>query len=145
MRSQKTLILRINLMRYLGNKETICSEIVELIYNKVGKENKVVLFDAFCGTGTIANALKDNFSIVLNDNLKLATTFSAGRIYKGHCEFKCLGFEPISFFNSNKNTIIGFFSKNYSPALSGRFFTTMATWKAQYLHIYLFFSDSFPL
>ena len=109
-------------MRYLGNKESICSEIVELINNKVKKDGEKVLFDAFCGTGTIANALKDNYSIVLNDNLRLATAFSAGRIYKGHCKFDGLGFEPLSFFNSNKNTSIGFFSKNYSPALSGRMY-----------------------
>ena len=64
-------------MRYLGNKESICSEIVELINNRVKKDGEKVLFDAFCGTGTIANALKDNYSIVLNDNLRLATAFSA--------------------------------------------------------------------
>lgn len=109
-------------MRYLGNKESICDEIVSLIIEKTKENRRNVLFDAFCGTGTIANALKDNFDLVLNDNLTLATTFSIGRIFKGNCDFSGLGFNPIEFFNSNKNTRDGFFSKNYAPAKSGRMY-----------------------
>lgn len=109
-------------MRYLGNKESICDEIVSLINEKTKENRRNVLFDAFCGTGTVANALKDNFDLVLNDNLTLATTFSVGRIFKGNCKFSGLGFNPIEFFNSNKNTRDGFFSNNYAPAKSGRMY-----------------------
>lgn len=109
-------------MRYLGNKESISDEIVSLIKSKVDNIEGKILFDAFCGTGTISDALKNECRLVLNDNLKLATVFAAGRICKGHCSFELLGFDPVSFFNSNRNTTIGFFSKNYAPALSGRMY-----------------------
>ena len=101
-------------MRYLGNKESISNEIVKIISDKVSLNKRGTFFDAFCGTGTIANALKDKFDLVINDNLSLATVFSAGRIFKGYCKFDVLGFNPITFFNSNNETRVGFFSKNYS-------------------------------
>ncbi len=62
-------------MRYLGNKESIVSEIVDLIDRKGLLTNRCSFFGAFCGTGTVSNAVKDKFEIILNDNLCLATTF----------------------------------------------------------------------
>src|SRR5574344_864932 len=101
---------QVNYMRYLGNKESIIDNITNLIQKKKIKNNSIFC-DAFCGTGTVANSVKNNFKIVLNDNLKLATTFSKGRIYKGHCFYNDLGFNPIDFFNNNENVSEGFFSR----------------------------------
>lgn len=110
------------LMRYLGNKEAIVSEIVEVIENNNLLKKELVFFDAFSGTGTVANMLKQKFKLVINDNLYFATTFSRGRILKGHCKFEKLGFDPIEYFNSNEKTYPGFFTNNYSPAISGRMY-----------------------
>lgn len=109
-------------MRYLGNKESICDNIVELLRDKNLLDGRKTFFDAFCGTGTVSNAVKDYCNLVINDNLLLATTFSKGRIFKGHCDFTRLGFNPIEYFNSNRETRVGFFSQNYSPELSGRMY-----------------------
>lgn len=109
-------------MRYLGNKESIVNEIVDLLNKKglIGKE--LTFFDAFVGTGTVANALKDNYALIVNDNLSFASIFSSGRIMKGHCKFDKLDLNPLEYFNSNETKVEGFFSKNYSPAMSGRMY-----------------------
>jgi len=109
-------------MRYLGNKESILNEIVELLRTKDLFNQRLTFFDAFCGTGTVSNGLKNNYDIILNDNLQLATSFSYGRIISQLCNFENLGFNPIDYFNSNRETRIGFFSMNYSPTLSGRMY-----------------------
>ncbi len=109
-------------MRYLGNKESIQNEIINLLEKKELLNNRYIFFDAFCGTGTISNAVKNYYDIKLNDNLKLATTFSNGRIIAQNCTFNVLGFDPINYFNTSKETLIGFFSKNYAPSLSNRMY-----------------------
>lgn len=109
-------------MRYLGNKESIVSEIKILLDDLNLLNENYIFFDAFCGAGSVANSLKDNYKIILNDNLKLAVTYSTGRILKGHCSFNKLGFDPITFLNSSSDTFEGFISKNYSPKLSGRMY-----------------------
>ena len=109
-------------MRYLGNKETLKKEIREMLSShKLLKEN-LVFFDAFSGTGSVSDSLKDIYNLVINDNLKFASIFSYGRIVKDKVLFKDLGFNPIDFFNNNSNTIEGFFFKNYAPKLSGRMY-----------------------
>lgn len=109
-------------MRYLGNKETI----IPIIHNLLEKHNllerRLIFLDAFCGTGTVSNSLKDYYDIIINDNLLMATVFTTGRIVKQTCTFDKLGFDPIDFFNSNTNTFEGFFSKNYAPKKSLRMY-----------------------
>ena len=109
-------------MRYLGNKESILKNIIDLLKEKDLLASRYIFFDAFCGTGTVSNGVKNYFDIVLNDNLRLATTFSSGRIYSQNCSFEKLGFDPISYLNSSKDTIEGFFYKNYAPCVSGRMY-----------------------
>lgn len=109
-------------MRYLGNKESILNEIIELLRAKDLLNQRLTFFDAFCGTGTVSNGLKNYYNIILNDNLKLATSFSHGRIISQLCNFQNLGFNPIEYFNNNRETRIGFFSMNYAPALSRRMY-----------------------
>lgn len=109
-------------MRYLGNKDSIVNEIVNLIESKVALSKDVTLFDCFCGTGSVCNEFKDKCKIVINDNLKLATTYTFGKLVGNSCKFKKLGFDPIDYFNSNEKQVKGFFSKNYSPKLSNRMY-----------------------
>ncbi len=109
-------------MRYLGCKATLIDYIQKLFEEKGLLMNRGVLFDAFCGTGTIAYHFRDSFDLVLNDNLHCATTFASGRIYASRCKFVQLGFNPFDYFNANDSKVQGFFSKNYAPALSGRMY-----------------------
>ena len=109
-------------MRYLGNKESLTSEIHDLLNKKGLLNTRKVFFDAFCGTGTVSDSLKNYFDIILNDNLLLATTFSYGRIIGQDCKFTNLKINPFDYFNKNRDTRIGFFSQNYAPALSGRMY-----------------------
>ena len=47
-----------NGIRYLGNKTSILSEIKKLLNEKKLLNKNLVLFDAFCGTGSVSNYLK---------------------------------------------------------------------------------------
>ena len=100
-------------MRYLGCKKTLINNIQELFESNHLFDGNLTLFDAFCGTGTVAYQFKDKYNLVINDNLYCATTFAYGRISASSCSFECLGFDPFEYFNGNNNQLEGFFSKNY--------------------------------
>lgn len=107
-------------MRFIGNKELITKEIKNIL-NKKGLLNKnLKFFDAFCGTGSVANSLKDSFNLVINDMIKWSVIYTKGRITIFDCKFKKLGFDPFEFFNSNNKEYKGFFYKNYSHGGSER-------------------------
>ena len=82
----------------------------------------MIFFDAFCGTGSIANAFKTVCNVRINDNLHCATTYSYGRIVGSSCTFNKLGFNPIEYFNNTDETIDGYFYKTYSPGGSQRMY-----------------------
>lgn len=109
-------------MRYLGNKDSLITTIKEIILSKVAILPDTVFFDAFCGTGSVANAFKDTCGTVINDNLNCATTYTYGRMVAATCTFDLLGFNPIDYFNSNDEVIEGFFYKTYSPGGSSRMY-----------------------
>lgn len=109
-------------LRYLGNKDTITDIIQNLIMQKVKIRPHMVFFDAFCGTGSVANSFKTLCNIRINDNLHCATTYSYGKILGSNCTFDKLRFNPIKFFNNNKETIKGYFYKNYSLGGSNRMY-----------------------
>lgn len=122
-------------MRFIGNKELIISEIKELLIQKglISRKrtlfeevsnDRLTFFDAFCGTGAVADSLKDSFNIVVNDKLNWCVTYTRGRVCGNDCRFENLGFDPFEFLNSNKKTVKGFFYKNYSPAASKRMYFT---------------------
>lgn len=115
-------------MRYLGCKATLIDNIQELFERKHLFGEGLTLFDAFCGTGTIAHYFKDRYNLVINDNLHCATTFASGRVFAHRCSFSQLGFNPFDYFNENNNLEKGFFSKNYAPKLSGRMY--FSDWNA---------------
>jgi adenine-specific DNA-methyltransferase len=102
-------------LRYLGNKDSLITTLKEKILSKVDIKPDDIFFDAFCGTGSVANAFKDICDLTINDNLNCATTYAYGRMVAANCTFDLLGFNPFEFFNSNDETIEGFFYKTYSP------------------------------
>lgn len=109
-------------MRYLGNKDSITDIIKDIVLSKVDIRPDNVLFDAFCGTGSVANAFKDTCDIVINDNLNCATTYAFGRMVAASCTFEQLGFNPFDFFNGNDNIVEGYFYHTYSPGGSSRMY-----------------------
>lgn len=109
-------------MRYIGNKQLITSEISDLLEKKGLLNKKLTFFDAFCGTGSVSDALKDSFNIIANDILSWCVLFTRGRLCASNCNFGKLGFDPFDFFNANDNKIEGFLFKNYSPGGSKRMY-----------------------
>lgn len=109
-------------MRYLGNKDSITDIIKKIISTKVRITPTTILFDALCGTGSIANAFKTTCNVIINDSLNCATTYAYGRMVAASCTFNALGFNPLEFFNANENIIEGYFYTNYSPGGSDRMY-----------------------
>lgn len=111
-------------MRFIGNKELIASEILEILDQKGLANKQLTLLDAFCGAGAVSNSLKGSFNIVANDMLKWCVIYTRGRVCAYNCNFENLGFDPFNYFNSNNNIVQGFFYKNYSPGASKRMYFT---------------------
>ncbi len=119
-------------MRYLGNKASLVQNIVDLLHEHSLLDQRYILFDAFCGTGTVANALRDNYDIILNDNLLFATIYAKGRIVQSDCTFANLGFNPIEYFNGNELLLQGFAYRNYSPAGGRMYFSEFNAQRIDY-------------
>lgn len=106
----------------LGNKDSITDIIKDIILDKVDIQADTVLFDAFCGTGSVANAFKDICDIVINDNFHCATTYAFGRMVAASCTFERLGFNPFDFFNGSDTIVESYFYNTYSPGGSARMY-----------------------
>lgn len=119
-------------MRYIGNKASLVKQIVDIIKKHSLLDNHYVFFDAFCGTGTVADAVSDYYDIVLNDNLLFATIYAKGRIVRNECKFEKLGFNPIDYFNSNEKLQKGFVYRNYSPAGGRMYFSEFNAQRIDY-------------
>lgn len=111
-------------MRFIGNKESIADQIDSFIESKATSNNRLTLFDAFCGTGAVSDKVKEKYDIVINDNLKWATVYTAGRLYAPSCHFKKLGFNPFEFLNQTSERLHGFIYKTYAPTESHRMYFT---------------------
>ena len=111
-------------MRFLGNKTSLIDEIDIFVTNSIPQQEGLTFFDAFCGTGTVANRFKNRFNIILNDNLKWATVYSMGKMVAKECNFTVLGFDPFAYFNDNNNIVHGFIHDTYSPCYTGRMYFT---------------------
>ena len=111
-------------MRYLGNKDSIIHEIKNLLEDKQILNSNLSFFDAFCGTGSVADAFKNYYDIIINDNLEWSVVYAKGRVNSRKCKFEKLGFDPIEYFNSNDNVEYGFIYNNYSPGGSERMYFT---------------------
>lgn len=86
--------------------------------------HEYVFFDAFCGSGSVADYFKNDFDLIINDNLKWSVVYTQGRICAPTCTFDTLGFDPFEFLNSNENRMEGFIYKTYSPGGSNRMYFT---------------------
>lgn len=109
-------------MRFIGNKELITVEIKELLEKKGLLNKGLSLFDAFCGTGAVADSLKDSINLVVNDMIKWSVVYTKGRITSSSCNFDKLDFDPFEYLNSNDNVEKGFFYQNYSQGGSDRMY-----------------------
>ena len=110
-------------MRYLGNKESIVSEIYAILREKDLIDTNLVFFDCFCGSGSVSDFLKDFYKkIIINDNLTWSVVYTHGRLCAKQCRFEKLGFDPFEYLNSNQEKRFGFIYKNYSPAESSRMY-----------------------
>lgn len=63
----------------------------------------MVFFDAFCGMGSVCNAVKEYHDVVFNDTLNCCYTYTYGRLIEQDCTFARLGFNPFDYLNSQKN------------------------------------------
>ena len=75
-------------MRYLGNKDSLCKTIKEIILSKVEINENTTFFDAFCGTGTMANAFKSECNIIINDNYIVPQHMLMGALYQNNAILK---------------------------------------------------------
>ncbi|MCB2089126.1 MAG: DNA adenine methylase [Sphingomonadaceae bacterium] len=67
-------------MRFIGNKEAIAPVIREMLEEKGLLHCDLTLFDACCGTGAVADALKDALNVKINDLLEWSVTYTRGRL-----------------------------------------------------------------
>lgn len=109
-------------MRFLGNKESMVDEIRDILEKNHLLNKKLKLFDAFCGTGAVADSLKDQFDIIINDSLTWCTIYSQARIYGEKIKFENLSFNPFKYFNQPRLNEKGFFYQTYSPGGSDRMY-----------------------
>lgn len=111
-------------MRFLGNKTQILQNIEDLLKEKGILKNGLTFFDAFCGSGSVAEHFKKFYNIVINDNLNWAVLYTKGRICASSCTFERLGFDPFDYLNNSDAELRGFMYNNYSPAHSSRMYFT---------------------
>src|SRR5690606_37825993 len=102
----------------------IISDIKALLKEKNLTNNRLTFFDGFCGTGAVSESLKDSFNIISNDMLRWCVIYTRGRVCAADCTFEKLPFDPFNFFNSNIQSLKGFFYNNYSPGGSDRMYLT---------------------
>lgn len=111
-------------MRYLGNKESILTEISDLLSSKGLLRKGYTFFDAFCGTGSVAEYFKSYYDIIINDNLTWSVMYTKGRLCAPMCTFEKLGFDPFEFLNTTNSIHHGFIYKNYAPTETQRMYFT---------------------
>lgn len=111
-------------MRYLGNKESILTEISDLLESQGLLKDGFTFFDAFCGSGSVADYFKSYYDIIINDNLTWSVKYAKGRVCAPTCTFDKLGFDPFEYLNANENTVQGFMYRNYAPTESARMYFT---------------------
>ena len=111
-------------MRYLGNKTSILQHIESLLKDKNLLKSELTFFDAFCGSGSVADYFKQYYKIIINDNLTWSVVYTYGRVCANSCSFKKLGFNPFEYLNSTPTIMQGFIYNNYSPGNSERMYFT---------------------
>lgn len=112
-------------MRYLGSKETLSEDVLQLLREKGLLIPSLVFCDAFCGMGSIANSVKSIYNhIIINDSLKCSSTYTFGRLTASTCDFSKLGLNPFDYLNKLESKVSGFIYQNYSQGGSNRMYFT---------------------
>ena len=111
-------------MRFLGNKASIVSSIEDFLREKALLQHGYRFFDAFCGTGSVADHFKRYYHLIINDNLNWAVVYTAGRLCAPLCTFSALGFDPVSFLNASKEVRHDFIYCQYAPTETKRMYFT---------------------
>ena len=112
-------------MRFIGGKTELKNQILGLLSRKHLLNNKLVFFDAFCGMGSVSDAVKGIYDkLVINDLLNCCVTYTKGRLLSTECTFTKLGFDPFEFFLQMSSTDKGFVCENYTPYGSERMYFT---------------------
>lgn len=107
-------------MRYIGNKNKLLGYIEKLICDKNLKQENYTFCDAFSGTATVGNYLKDTFKIIANDNLYTAYVMSQAKLNTPDLKFEKLGKDPFELFNDESKELKGFIYNNFSLGGSER-------------------------
>ena len=79
-------------MRFIGNKELLTIEIKNLLKKKELLNSDLSFFDAFCGTGAVADSLKDSMNLIVNDMIEWSVVYAKGRLTSHNCTFEKLCF-----------------------------------------------------
>ncbi len=111
-------------MRYLGSKDDLSPHLVDFLESRGLLDSGLRFFDAFCGIGSVSEALKGRAEIIVNDILVSSTTYTLGRLFTPQCTFDGLGFDPFYHLDSSSETREGFMFENYSPGGSNRMYFT---------------------
>lgn len=112
------------LVRFIGNKNALKNDIHKFLKEKKLLNKNLTFFDAFCGTGSISDYLKDDFNVIANDNLKWCTIYTKGRAVEHRCKFEGMEYDPFEFLNNSEGFVKGFFYSNYTQAESDRMYFT---------------------
>ena len=62
-------------MRFLGNKSSIVPEIQKLLVECGLESESLTFFDAFCGTGSVADHFKSKYNLIVNDIMKWSVLY----------------------------------------------------------------------
>jgi len=103
-----------DVMRYLGNKDSILNEINAFI-KEVNIPEGSVFFDAFSGTSSVGSFFKEKYQIIANDYLYFSFVYSHAKLNSANVDFKKLNVDPFIEFNRDDIGIVGFITENYSP------------------------------
>lgn len=104
-------------MRYIGCKTKILAEIDKLLEEKNLLVNNLSFFDAFTGTGVVAQHYKNIYEISANDNLYFASVIAEAKLNMKDLSFSKLDINPFDFFNAidyQQSLPKGFISLNFS-------------------------------
>lgn len=83
-------------MRYLGSKDKIRGYILKVLKEEGLLREGLTFFDAFCGMGSVSDAVKDFYNLEINDILSCCTTFTAAKLFSKNIKFDNLSFNPFS-------------------------------------------------
>ena len=82
-------------------------QIGRLLKSKRLLQRNYRFFDAFCGSGSVADYVKSHYDVIVNDNMRWSVLYAKGRICAPGCTFDRLGFDPFAYLNGNSTSVQG--------------------------------------